>query len=265
MDANKKTTAINYDEVAVTGVKPAKQKRPAVTDAEIEAIEKSQKALSKLLDKQATIDALKETNIYQRMSRISYELQTVAKNLEINLFGRGKYRAVSEADVLRAVKPLEKKYRIFSYPFKRTALKQENIALSDKKTNVLFRVETVYRFVNIDRPDEFVDITSYGDGMDSGDKAPGKAMTYCDKYALLKAYKIVTGDDPDQAASEQIAGEIIDTALLQQLAELHINIEDVARFYKLPNATLLTNEQVKQAIQMKIRNLRNTGKWVDEQ
>lgn len=27
-------------------------------------------------------------------------------------------------------------------------------------------------------------------------------MTYADKYALMKAYKISTGDDPDQTASE---------------------------------------------------------------
>ncbi len=30
-------------------------------------------------------------------------------------------------------------------------------------------------------------------------------MTYADKYALLKAYKIVTGDDPDQKHSPDIA------------------------------------------------------------
>ena len=47
-----------------------------------------------------------------------------------------------------------------------------------------------------------MEITTYGDGVDSQDKAPGKAMTYSDKYALLKAYKIQTGDDPDQNASE---------------------------------------------------------------
>ena len=28
-------------------------------------------------------------------------------------------------------------------------------------------------------------------------------MTYGDKYALLKAYKIATGDDPDQNSSEE--------------------------------------------------------------
>ena len=32
-------------------------------------------------------------------------------------------------------------------------------------------------------------------------------MTYADKYALLKAYKIITGDDPDQKASEDLKGK----------------------------------------------------------
>ena len=63
------------------------------------------------------------------------------------------------------------------------------------------RSETVYRFVNIEKPEEFIDITTYGDGVDTQDKAPGKAMTYGDKYALMKAYKIITGDDPDQTGS----------------------------------------------------------------
>ena len=63
------------------------------------------------------------------------------------------------------------------------------------------------RFVNVDKPEEYIDITTYGDGVDSQDKAPGKAMTYGDKYALLKAYKIITGDDPDQTASAPLNGK----------------------------------------------------------
>ena len=51
---------------------------------------------------------------------------------------------------------------------------------------------------------EMQKVTTYGDGIDSGDKSVGKAMTYADKYALLKAYKIVTGDDPDQEASKDL-------------------------------------------------------------
>ena len=73
-------------------------------------------------------------------------------------------------------------------------LQQVNIMVQQKKKLTIFlRIKTVYRFVNIDNPTEFIDVETFGDGVDSQDKAPGKAMTYADKYALLKAYKIETG------------------------------------------------------------------------
>ena len=148
-----------------------------------------------------------EENIYSKMLKITKKIATVNKNLEVGK-GESKYKAVGEADVLAAVKELEPKHGIYSYPYSRAIVNSE-IIQSEKvyqgkltKGNQIFiRVMTVYRFVNIDKPDEFIDITSYGDGVDTQDKAPGKAMTYADKYALMKAYKIITGDDPDQEHS----------------------------------------------------------------
>ena len=146
-------------------------------------------------------------NIYQRMSAATSEISRVAKNLNVG-FGKSSYKAVGEADVLAAVKPIEEKYGIYSYPVEREIIESgilESVSEynGEKTTKKQFqmRVSTVYRFVNVDCPEEFIDITTYGDGVDSQDKAPGKAMTYADKYALLKAYKIMTGDDPDQNAS----------------------------------------------------------------
>lgn len=147
-------------------------------------------------------------NIYEKLSAITAELNVVAKNLKVGE-GKSSYKAVGEADVLAAVKPLENKYKIYSFPFSREIIERDILTskrLYDGKeienSKFFMRVETVYRFVNTENPEEFVDITTYGDGIDPGDKAPGKAMTYGDKYALLKAYKIITGDDPDQTASE---------------------------------------------------------------
>ena len=101
------------------------------------------------------------------------------------------------------------KHRGYSYPFDREIIdaqlmiKEKEYRGNVTKTQQQFiRVKTVYRFVNIDNPEEYIDVTSYGDGVDSQDKAPGKAITYSDKYALLKAYKIITGEDPDQSKSE---------------------------------------------------------------
>lgn len=146
-------------------------------------------------------------NIYEKLLAITSEMQTVAKNLEVGI-GKNQYKAVGEADVLRAVKELEKKYNVYSYPYSRKVIdssimqtKKEYQGQVTEGNQIFMRLETVYRFVNIEKPEEYIDITTYGDGVDTQDKAPGKAMTYGDKYALMKAYKIITGEDPDQNPS----------------------------------------------------------------
>lgn len=146
--------------------------------------------------------------IYERVAAIANEVGVVAKNLNVET-GKGKgYKAVSEGDVLAAIKPLEAKYRVYSYPVNRSVIDSGTIVSTlrdgSEKKQIYLRIETTYRFVNLDDPTDTLDIVTYGDGVDSQDKAPGKAMTYADKYALLKAYKIQTGDDPDQEASAEL-------------------------------------------------------------
>lgn len=151
-----------------------------------------------------------EKNIFQRMALITAELRTVAKNLTVSTGGNNSYKAVSERDVLDAVKPLEEKYGVYSYPASRTVL-ESNLLESEntyngkttKKTTFMTRIETVYRFVNVDKPDEYIETVTFAEGIDAQDKGSGKAMTYGDKYALMKAYKISTGDDPDQEYSKE--------------------------------------------------------------
>lgn len=153
---------------------------------------------------------MSELNIYQRMSAITAEITAVAKNLNVG-FGQSQYKATGEADVLAAVKPIEAKHGVYSYPYKREIIESAVLTSVDSRGNErkqqFMRVMTVYRFVNVDKPDEYIDITSYGDGVDPQDKAPGKSCTYSDKYALLKAYKIITGEDPDQYMSEELKGK----------------------------------------------------------
>ena len=149
-------------------------------------------------------------NIYQKMAAITAELQTVAKNLTVQTTKTSSYKAVSERDILDAVKPLEEKHGIYSYPCDREVL-ESNLLESEstydgkttKKTTFMTRIKTTYRFVNVDEPTEYIETTTFAEGIDAQDKGSGKAMTYADKYALMKAYKISTGDDPDQTASEE--------------------------------------------------------------
>lgn len=155
-------------------------------------------------------EEIKTMNIYEKMSLITEEIGVIEKGLTVEINKTKSYKAVSERDVLDGVKPIEKKYRIYSYPFEREIIDKDTLVKESEyngnitKTNTLFmRLKTVYRFINMDNPSEFIDITTYGDGLDTGDKAPGKAMTYADKYALMKAYKLSTGDDPDKEASPE--------------------------------------------------------------
>lgn len=167
-----------------------------------------------------------ELNIYQRLLKITEELKTVEKNLSVPVTKNNSYKAVGERDVLDAVKPLEVKYGVYSYAYDRKIIDSGELVSTrkDYQTNeyhdikqLYLRLEVTYRFVNVDNPQEYIEIKTYGDGIDTGDKATGKAMTYADKYALLKAYKISTGDDPDQEASGELKKLSTDKATQKQI------------------------------------------------
>ena len=209
-------------------------------------------------------------NIYEKLLLISLELTNVAKNLEVGV-GQGKYKAVGEADVLKAIKPLEAKYKVYSYPFSRKIIESgiiENEGVDYKtkekviKKNLFERIEVVYRFVNVEKPDDFIDITSYGDGIDSQDKSVGKAMTYADKYALLKAYKIITGDDPDQNASDDLKS--MNTSKQEKITEEQAKVlasvidEKIAKWIYV-NFNCKPNELTKKEADTVIKVLKDKG------
>ncbi len=199
-------------------------------------------------------------NIFQRMLAATSEINRVAKNLKVDISKSQSYKAVAESDVLEAVKPIEEKYGIYSYPVSRTVIKDEAYTTTSEydgrkseKTTFFMRLATVYRFVNVDNPDEYIDITTYGDGVDTQDKAPGKAMTYADKYALLKAYKIQTGDDPDANASGNLGKKKFEKPTAEQLAqaeELGINLDGLATYAKC-KVEEISKDVLAEAIKMK--------------
>lgn len=212
----------------------------------------------------------KQLNIYEKLDAIANELKTVSKDLDVST-GKGSYKAVGEGNVLNAVKPLEHKYRVYSYPISRKIVDNGNIESTnykgETKSQLYLRIETTYRFVNLDKPEEFVDMVSYGDGIDSGDKACGKAMTYSDKYALMKAYKMITGDDPDQegspasvkvqdAAPKEFSGftapwdKAPTKGQLDEAKQLNINLQTLAS-YLGKNIHDLTSDDLDYAINAK--------------
>ena len=180
------------------------------------------------------------SNIFEKMLKATDEMQTVAKNLTVQV-GKSSYSAVGELDILNAVKPIEVKHGIYSYPRERRVIDSamlESVYGDTTKKQLFMRIETIYRFVNVDDPNDYLEITSYGDGIDSGDKATGKAMTYCDKYALMKAYKISTGDDPDQNASGTLKSVSATPSQIAILAKTYVG-DNLTKLLQANNITKL--------------------------
>lgn len=141
-----------------------------------------------------TQEEIKKLNLFQKMDLVRVYTGVVSKNIQIGM-GKG-YKAVSETDILKAVNEAEHKARLVSY--------QDSLEIIESNTaqSKYIRVKSNVKVVNIDNPEEFVIFSGLGDGIDPNDKACGKANTYAMKYALMRGYKIPTGEDPDYFASE---------------------------------------------------------------
>jgi hypothetical protein len=61
-----------------------------------------------------------------------------------------------------------------------------------------------FTWVNADCPEETIECPWTGHGLDDGEKGVGKALTYAEKYFLLKFFNIATDkDDPDSFQKDQ--------------------------------------------------------------
>jgi hypothetical protein len=63
-------------------------------------------------------------------------------------------------------------------------------------TEYIYRVDMEFTFMDAETGESLV-VPMSGEGQDVGDKAIFKAISGCQKYALMKAFMIPTGDDPE--------------------------------------------------------------------
>jgi hypothetical protein len=156
----------------------------------------------------------KKLNLFEKIQLVGDEIRNLEKGLTVGS-GNYTYKAVGDLDVTLAVKDAEKKYRLVSIPIKQELVSSEVLKTIDKynkeKIQFVDNIKMTLRIVDLEDAEKFIDIESFGKGIDSGDKGFGKASTYARKYALLNAYKIATGEDPDKDKSETIQQEPTDT------------------------------------------------------
>lgn len=134
-------------------------------------------------------------NIHQRLAAAMGELTYVHRGAKTQSGPRYSY--ATHDQVTAAVRPVLLKHGIVYYP---NEMAEEYESILDRHDNPqqFVRLKLTMVFVNIDDPKDIIKVQSLGHGIDPSDKAPGKAMSYAVKYALLKALGLETGDDPER-------------------------------------------------------------------
>ena len=118
-------------------------------------------------------------NIYEKIAAIMQDVQYLAKDDHVE-FGSTKYKALSEEKVTSIMRAELLKHKLVVYPIAQTAGRTGNIT----------HVDVIYRMVNVENPEEYIEIASCGDGADTQDKGSGKAMTYAFKYMWLRTFAL---------------------------------------------------------------------------
>ena len=136
-------------------------------------------------------------NISQAICAVMADVKNVEKGATVGA-GRNAYKGVSDKDVKALLLPLMAKNGLSILPIKidETCEFQEYTDnYGNAKTRFVVHVKGTYMLLHTSG--ESIEVQGYGHGIDAADKAPGKAMTYALKYALLYTFMVPVGDIED--------------------------------------------------------------------
>jgi hypothetical protein len=211
-------------------------------------------------------------NIYQKLLAAMKEVRYIEKEKKtVN----NQYRFVSHDAVTSATSEAFIKHGIYAKP---RIIKNDITTIQVEKYNkyekitinenyFVCTVEIEYDFINAENPeDRITGINGLGQGIDSQDKACGKAISYACKYALLKALGIETGDDPEKDTDYKIATvELINQDQGLEIENLckkkGFDIKKICEAYKINTIIELPNAKFSQVI--KALNLKKDAIEVD--
>ena len=154
--------------------------------------------------------------IYKAINAVQTELSTIGITKDrTNSQGSGyKFRGID--DVYNAISPLLAKHGLCILP---RVLTRECVERSSKAGAALFyvTVEVEFDFVSAEDGSKHT-VKTFGEAMDSGDKATNKAMSAAYKYAAFQAFSIPTESDNDADAfshvvQSQLAPKVTDATI----------------------------------------------------
>lgn len=204
-------------------------------------------------------------NLFEKIQAVSMEVMNIEKDMQVGT-GNSAYKAVSDTAVISAVKRAEEKYKLISIPIKVERIDGDVILgvpdqYGKQSKTYVDNIKMTTEIIDLENPSDRISVESFGKGIDTGDKGFGKASTYARKYALLNAYKIFTGEDPDKDASPkenevQAKPDENKTKVLDYLMQNASYRESVLGHFCLGSIDDLNENQIKQVhTSLKKKNL----------
>ena len=148
-------------------------------------------------------------SVYKKLATIQAAMRSLAANAE-GQTGQAKYGYVSGSKLLGFLRPLMDKQKLL--------LSQEVVEITNTPISYMTRngektemfTTLKIRFTWIDSEDETTLVNEfYANGMNAWDKGLGSALTYAERYYLMKFFHIATDEDDVDA---QVKDEAINPA-----------------------------------------------------
>jgi hypothetical protein len=208
----------------------------------------------------APIEDSVRLNLRQKLAEVRRRIGYIQKRGHNERFN---YSYVTAADIAGSVGDILSELGVVVIP------SLENItyesAASRGETTRMARVVMAYTFADVDSGEEIVAKVA-GQGLDTGDKAPYKAMTGALKYALLQSFLLATGDDPEDervdvrftaAGSDRPISADEVHELEKLIGDTGTDLQRVLAYYKVAALAEMTETTYQRALEVLNRKLAN--------
>lgn len=137
-------------------------------------------------------------NLMQRINEVRKAIAYIQKDKSVST-GGGSYKAVTHDAVTALVREHMVTHGIVSWPHLVESTSMPFEVNGEGVKAKQFRYEATYDFTfcNVEDRNDSLTIRIQAHAMDNADKAPGKALSYAMKYALLKLFALETGEDEE--------------------------------------------------------------------
>jgi len=169
-------------------------------------------------------------NILQRINEVRKLITYMQKDKNVSTGQSGGYKALSHDAVTGMVREHMVSQGVVSFPYLIASVMNLPTVNVDGTQAKQRMYEATYdiTFASIDNLDDKIVIRIEAHALDNADKAPGKALSYAKKYAVLKLFEIESGDDEESRYQEK---ETFDLAFYNDLLEKSTTLEELQSNY----------------------------------